>query len=421
MKKRIWSIGLCAALAAGISLALTGCSKSVDITAKGADLMEGVQPNKVYADVDITGEGAVVLTDFGVRLLQGTIDGKKNTLVSPFSVICALGMTANGAEGQTLEQMEQVFGIQKEELNQYLHAYAESLPEAEKYKLSVANAIWLKDDKNFTVKRDFLQTNADWYGAGIYKQIFDSSLVNQINDWVKEHTDEMIPEILSQVPEDAVMYLVNALAFDAEWENIYMESQVHNSVFRTEDGREQNVDMMYSMEHQYLEDAYATGFLKYYADRKYAFAALLPKEGVQIEAYLDSLTGEHLHEMLSHASEILVNVAIPKFQCEYSIELSSVFQKLGMTDAFDARVADFSGIGSYTNQNLYISRILHRTFIAVDEKGTKAGAATAVEMARGMALLEEKQVYLDRPFVYMLIDCEANVPVFIGTMMELEK
>lgn len=421
MKKRLWSIGLCAALAAGIALSLTGCSKSVEVTAKGPDLMEGIQQNKVSAHVNLSGDGAVAFTDFGVRLLRNTIYSEENTLISPFSVLCALGMTANGAKGQTLEQMEQVFGIEKEELNQYLYAYVEHLPEAEKYKLSVANAIWFKDDENFTVKQDFLQTNADWYGAGIYKQIFDNSVMTIINDWVKEHTDGMIPEILSQVPEDAVMYLVNALAFDAEWETIYEESAVHDSIFTTEDGREQEIEMMYSQEHQYLEDEYATGFLKYYADKKYAFAALLPKEGVRIEEYLDSLTGEHLHDMLSHPEEILVNAALPKFRCEYNVELSEVFQKLGMTDAFDARVADFSGIGSYTNQNLYISEILHRTLIVVDEKGTKAGAATAVVMARGMSLVEEKQVCLDRPFVYLLIDCEAKVPVFIGTVMEMEK
>lgn len=421
MKKRLWMIGLCAALAAGVSCVLNGCSKSPDIKVKSADLMDGIQQKEVDTDVDIAGDGAVVLTDFGVRLLQNTISEGKNTLISPFSIIYALGMTANGAEGQTLEQMEQVFGIGREELNSYLYAYRNALPKGKNYKLSVANSIWFKEDTNFTVKQEFLQTNADWYGASLYKQVFDDSTVNKINDWVKEYTDGMIPEILSQVPEDAVMYLVNALAFDAEWETIYLESQVHSGVFTTEDGRKQQVDLMYSMENQYLEDTDAIGFLKYYADKKYAFVALLPNEGVNMEDYIRSLTGERLHRILSNVTEISVNAAIPKFQCKYDIELSDIFRGLGIMDAFDPKKADFSGIGSYTNQNLYISRILHKTFLAVDEKGTKAGAATAVEMARGLALMEEKQVYLERPFVYLLMDCEAKVPVFIGTAMEMEK
>ncbi len=421
MKRQKWTIGICAALTAGMALSLMGCSKSNDIIVKSADLMEGIQQNKVHTDVDITGNGAEVLTDFGVRLLQNTINGEQNTLISPFSVICALGMTANGAQGRTLEQMEQVFGIGTEELNAYLYAYVNGLSNGKNYKLSVANSIWFKDDKNFTVKQNFLQTNADWYGADIYKQIFNDEATEKINHWVKEHTDGMIPEILSEVPKDAVMYLVNALAFDAEWERIYKESEVHDRVFTTEDKKEQKVEMMYSMEHKYLEDENATGFIKYYAGKKYAFAALLPKEGISIEDYIKSLNGENLHTILENATEIDVNAAIPKFQCEYDIELSKVFEGLGMTDAFDSDLADFSEIGSYTNQNLYISRILHKTFLAVDEKGTKAGAATAVEMARGLSLREEKQVHLNRPFVYLLMDCKANVPVFIGTVMEIEE
>ena len=421
MKKRIWAVGVCAALAVGVALSLMGHTKSKEIAAKGADLMEGIQKNQVQSNMDITKDGAVVFTDFGVRLLQKTKDKEQNTLISPFSIICALGMTANGAEGQTLKQMEQVFGIGREELNSYLYTYVNALPNGKNYKLSVANSIWFKEDKNFTVKQDFLQINADWYGAGLYKEIFNNTTADKINNWVKEHTDGMIPKILSEVPEDAVMYLVNALAFDAEWETIYRESQVHDGIFTTEEGKEQKTELMYSTEHLYLEDEDAIGFIKYYAERKYAFAALLPKNGVSVADYIDSLSGEKVYTMLNSATEITVNAAIPKFQCEYGIELSEVFQGLGMTDAFDSKMADFSGIGSYKDQNLFINRILHQTFIAVDERGTKAGAATAVEMARGLSLIEEKQVYLNRPFVYLLIDCNADVPVFIGTVRGLEE
>jgi serine protease inhibitor len=249
---------------------------------------------------------------------------------------------------------------------------------------------------------------------------FNNSTLNDINNWVEENTDGMIKDILDRIPKAAVMYLVNALAFDAEWNNIYYDYQVREGVFTKEDGVQQQAELMYSMEHQYLADTNAVGFIKYYADKKYAFAALLPDENISVIDYVDSLTGEKLASMLANPAGIQVNTAIPKFESENSIEMNDILKAMGMTDAFDYTVSDFSGIGSSIDGNLYISRVLHKTFIAVDEKGTKAGAATVEEMKDMSAEPKEiKTVYLDRPFVYMLIDCEANLPVFIGTLMDI--
>ena len=178
--------------------------------------------------------------------------------------------------------------------------------------------------------------------------------------------------------------------------------------------------MMYGTEHMYLDDGSATGFLKYYADRKYAFAALLPNDGVSVSDYVASLTGEGLMNTLHNTQNVEVKTAIPKFESEYSVEMSDILKAMGMTDAFDGTKADFTGLGSLDDGNIFIGRVLHKTYIAVDEKGTKAGAATAVEMSGSSAPLEElKTVYLDRPFVYMLIDCETNLPIFIGTAMDI--
>ena len=113
--------------------------------------------------------------------------------------------------------------------------------------------------------------------------------------------------------------------------------------------------------------------------------------------------------------------AIPKFETEYDILLNDVLAQMGMPDAFSASGADFSNMAESAVGNIYINRVLHKTFISVDEYGTKAGAVTAVEMNAESALMEMYQVYLNRPFVYMLIDCETNQPFFIGTMMEVEK
>jgi serpin B len=396
---------------------MTACSKvSAD------DLMKDVPAKAVDVLPDMDA-GADAATDFGVRLFQTSMEEGKNTLISPLSVLYALAMTANGADGETLAQMQQVLGMDSDDLNCYMLAYMDLLPEAEEYKMSLANSIWFKDDPNFTVNESFLQTNADYYGSSIYKAAFDEGTRNDINNWVKEHTDEMIPEILDEIPDEAIMYLVNALAFEAQWDDVYDEFQVRDGIFTKEDGTKQDVEMMHADEYKYLSDDLATGFIKYYEGRKYAFAALLPNEGITVQQYVDSLTGSHLQKMLGDPEEIQVFTCIPKFESEYDIEMSEVLQEMGMTDAFDWRIADFSKLGTYNvdGMNICISRVLHKTFISVAEQGTKAGAATAVEMvAEGAAEIQEyREVILDRPFVYMLIDCETNLPFFIGTMMDV--
>lgn len=400
-----------------MALGLTACRQ-----VSANDLMKDVPAKAVDVLPDMDA-GSAAAADFGVRLFQTSMEEGKNTLISPLSVLYALAMTANGADGETLVQMEQVLGMDCDNLNSYMLAYLDLLPESKEYKMSLANSIWFKDDPNFIVEQSFLQTNADYYGADAYKAAFDEGTRNDINNWVKENTDGMIPEIIDKIPDEAIMYLVNALAFDAEWADVYEEHQIREGRFTMEDGTRQDVDMMHSEEHKYLEDDLATGFIKYYKDRKYAFVALLPNEDVSIAQYVDSLTGEHLRDLLSDPQDVTVFATMPKFETEYDIEMSEVLQEMGMTDAFDWKVADFSRLGTYNvdGMNICINRVLHKTFISVTEQGTKAGAATAVEMvAEGAMEIEEfKEVVLDRPFVYILIDCETNLPFFIGSMMNV--
>lgn len=364
----------------------------------------------------------VAFNEFAVTLLQESQKQGENTLISPLSILCALSMTANGAQENTLAQMQSVFGLPVSDLNQYMHDYTESLPNDKKCTLHLANSIWFKESDTFTPSQEFLLLCQDGYNAEIYQAPFDNSTLEDINHWVAQETDSMIPKILPDIASDAVMYLINALAFDAEWQNIYFEHQIRDGIFTTEDGVKQDAEMMYSEERNYLQDENAQGFIKYYANQKYAFAALLPNEGVSISDYIASLNGEKLYGILANPVELQVNAALPKFENEYDIEMSRVLQEMGMTDAFDAKKADFSLLGHSENGALYISRVLHKTFIAVDEKGTKAGASTAVEVREECAMIENnvKTVYLDRPFVYMIIDTEQNIPVFIGTVMEME-
>ncbi len=397
-------------------LPLSGCSK----TAMADDLMDGINAKTVKSDVDIKDNAQAV--DFAVRLFQESQESGKSTLVSPFSVLCALSMTANGANGETLAQMEQTLGMSVSELNEYIHAYTKSLAQGKKRKLSAANSIWFKDDPGFIPNRDFLQTNADYYGADIYKRSFDDATLNDINAWVKDNTDGMIEEIINEIPDDAIMYLINAIAFDAEWQEVYEEDQIWDDTFTKADKTEQTVKMMNSLENVYLQDENAKGFIKYYYGGEYAFAALLPDENVSVSDYVKSLSGEKLSEIFANWQDTEVYTKIPEFKGDYSYEMGDILPKMGMADAFNAGTADFSKLGK-ADDNIFISRVLHKTHIEVDPKGTKAAAVTAVmitnDAAAPMQTPEPKEVYLDRPFVYMIIDTNTNFPIFMGTVTEV--
>ena len=412
-KYLLWSVLLVCAMA----INLTGCTSQV----QAKNLVENMTPKDVEPTTDLSSQNDAV-TDFALRLFQNTNTTTENTLISPLSVLCALSMTANGANAKTLEEMEQVLGMTPEDLNQYLYTYVRNLPQGENYKLSLANSIWFTDDERFTVRENFLQTLTDYYKADIYAAPFDNQTCKDINNWVEENTDGMIPEILDQIPPNAVMYLINALAFDARWSETYKKYQVREGDFTKEDGTIQKADFMYSTEHSYLEDDRATGFVKYYKGGKYAFVALLPKDGIDLSQYISSLTGDALHDLLNEPAYTTVYTSIPKFESEYSVEMSEILKAMGMTSAFDPATADFTDLGSSTAGNIYINRVLHKTYISVEEEGTKAAAVTAVEPGDGAAIEQEepKEVYLDRPFVYMLIDCENNIPFFMGTMTDMD-
>lgn len=406
-------------------IALTLASLTLFSTACGSmaavDLMSGVTPQSDPAPLEAQSVDArTAVADFGVRLFRSTVSDE-NTLISPLSVLSALAMTANGAGGDTLSEMEAVLGLDTAALNEYMSAYLAALPEEEKCKLSLANSIWFTDDERFTVNKDFLQTNADYYGADIYKSRFDNSTVRDINTWVKDNTDGMIKKVLDEIPDSAVMYLVNALAFDAEWQSIYEDYQVRSGHFDREDGTSESVKLMHSSEHMYIEDENTTGFIKYYNRSKCAFVALLPSEGMTIADYIGTLTGEKLTALIDGASHTTVRAAIPKFSYDYSAELADILADMGMPTAFNADIADFSRLGTSTAGNIFISRVIHKTHIEVGERGTKAGAVTVIETADGAADIttEPKEVILDRPFVYAIIDCSSGLPLFIGTVMDV--
>jgi len=420
MYKKTFLAILSLILICSMAVNLTGCATKV----QAADLMEGVKANTVAGKAadDAFAQSQMCLA---VELFQSSVLESKdeNVLISPLSIQLALAMTANGADGNTKAEMEALLGgeISLEDLNEYLYSYVNNLPSAEKYKLQIANSIWFRDDEGrLQVEQDFLQKNANYYGAQAYKAAFDDQTLKDINNWVKDHTDGMIDSILDQIDEDAVMYLINALVFDAEWQHVYDKSDVYKGKFTNIGGTEKQVDMMHSEETVYLQDENAIGFMKPYSGSKYNFAVLLPNEGADIYEYIAGLTGESLMETLSTPQLGMVMATLPKFSYEYELTMNDVLKELGMPSAFSGDTADFSKMAHSSRGNIYIGDVLHKTFISVDELGTKAGAVTKVQMNDESAPMSEWVVTLNRPFVYMIIDNETNLPVFIGTVMDVQ-
>jgi len=360
--------------------------------------------------------------NFSVKLFQKSVKENENSMISPVSVMMALSMTANGADTATKEEMEQLLagGRSIDELNEFLYAYKNQLPSDADNKLSLANSIWFRDDKDrLKVEPDFLQKNANYYGAEAYESPFDKTTVEDINQWVKDHTGGMIDNMVDKIDKDSIMYLLNAVAFDAKWENPYTKNDVNSGEFTAWDGTIRSVDMMSSNEGLYLDDGTATGIIKNYKGGLYSFVALLPNEGINVNDYLESLTGEHLLSIIENAQSTTVVTRIPKFSYDYTIKMNDALKELGLQTAFDQDTADFSKLGSSSDGNIYIAEVLHKSYISVDELGTKAGAVTKVEMATESAMETRHEVLLNRPFVYAIIDNNTKLPIFLGTVMDI--
>ncbi|MGN0499395.1 MAG: serpin family protein [Acutalibacteraceae bacterium] len=406
------------ALAGAMCLNLSACATN----ASALDLMDSVQSNQVQGKAT-DDKFTSAYSDFAARLFNSSDDKNGNPLVSPLSVMLALAMTANGADGETRAEMEKVLGadIPLDDLNEYLYTYINSLPSSDEYKAETANSIWYRDDESLAVKQDFLQKNADYYGAGLFKSPFDNQTLSDINNWVSKHTDGMIEKIIEEINPNSVMYLINALVFDALWENDYDSYSVSDGKFTNYDGHKSTVEMMSSLESKYLEDEFCTGFAKDYKDGKYSFVALLPTGGTDINDFVSSLTGKRLTQLMTSTSDCTVDTKLPKFSLDFELILNDALNGMGIKTAFDADNADFSNMAECANGNIFIGNVLHKTHITVDEQGTKAAAATDVEMKATGAFADEiKSVELDRPFVYMIIDNSSNLPLFIGAVRNID-
>lgn len=383
---------------------LAGCGPA----GEGKELRETVSSGEAVA-AELPDEGR--LMDFSLGLLKYSCDASQNVTISPVSVLSALAMTASGAEGETREEISQVMGAAPEELAGWLRDWQG------REGVILANSIWFRDDPDLTVRESFLQTCRDEFSAGAYRSSFDQAAVEEINNWVSDNTGGMIDGILNQIPEDAMVYLVSALTFEAQWAQPYTRDSVREGFFYPGDGTERLVKFMHSEEDAYLEGEGFTGFLRRYSGERYIFAALLPEENTTVEELLTSLDGDSLLDFIEHPSNTPIQAALPKFEMEYSAELSGVLKAMGMEAAFDSSRADFTSMATCRN-NLFVGKVLHKNFLSVAESGTRGGAATAIEVVEECIPEEVRTIRLDRPFVYLILDQKTGFPVFLGTMMD---
>ncbi|MBR7038283.1 MAG: hypothetical protein IKI21_03430 [Oscillospiraceae bacterium] len=395
-----------------------------------SDLSSGsVKMTPAHTDPDTastTREFRVGQYTFAAELMKRVAAEGENVLISPYSAMMALSMTNAGARGETRDAMDAALGGVPHDL---LIGQLATVREAQTDVFKTANAIWVKN--GYPLRETFLDTCARQFDAPVYAAPFDQSTVDDINKWVRSRTDRMVPHLIDRLADNAMVCLVDAVSFDDTWAAPYdLENAVLDGVFTCADGTEVPITAMHSQETYYLESAYATGFMRPYSNWRYAFVGILPKDGMTPEGYIARLDADEMTKMMTPLPPIElpdggvrgwdVHAMIPAFSSRTSLMLNDVLIDMGMGPAFSADEADFGGMADgVAPGDLYIGEVLHKTAIDVNTEGTRAAAATIVEMVeKGIAHAdgEPVSVILDRPFVYMIVDRAEALPLFIGTV-----
>lgn len=360
------------------------------------------------------------ILDFSVDFFKHQIEDDENTIVSPQSLYFALGMTINGANGDTQQELINTLckGSDLQEFNDNISAL---INQTDTKTCNIANSIWLRDVQDLSLNSEFKKSSEEYFKSEIYTKKFDGKFVDTVNKWVSKNTDGMIDTILNEVPsEDTMMYLINAICFDAKWNDKYDDVQINeNGKFTNSKGDIQDVVMLNSTEDTYLCDEQSTGFLKYYLGGKYAFMGILPNEDVSINDYMESLTGDsfiNLYRSKISGNSVSVKVTIPEFKYTSEYLLNDTLKDMGISSAFDEFSADFSNMIDSNTYKLYMGKVIQKAYIQVDRNGTKASAITSISMNDATAMLETYQVYLDRPFIYAIMDTDTELPIFMGVV-----
>ena len=360
---------------------------------------------------------AAALSELSLRLLRLTADDATR-MVSALSLSQALTLLAEGAKGETLAELEGAIGLSVDDLREALPAYLDSLPSTEKAAFKSANAIWA-EESGFALNEDYAARIKAAYDAEINSISFSApGAADRINSWVSDNTDGMIPSLVNDnTVKNLTMLLVNAICFDAKWNRPFGNITTKGE-FTCDDGSVVEVDYMSGKNDGRLIEADGTlGFIKDYADGAYSFVALLPDEGVSLDDYLAEMSGADFVALVESAADCPnLRIKMPTYKLDYSITLNDTLKALGVERAFDGNLAELTGLGS-AGGNLYVDTVLQKTHIDVNTEGTRAAAVTGIFVAT-MAFPppQYRDVILDRPFVYAIIDNATSAPLFLGTV-----
>ncbi len=405
-------------IASAMLVASVGCQK--EITAK--DLTENISAENA-SEVDLDDDFCKKYSTFAFKLLQNMYQSdEENVIVSPLAVSYNLALLYNGAGGNTTDQLRSILGtpIGVNEMNVYMHSYKERLTDSDLTKLYFNNAVWFNSDKNTTPSESFVQTNLTYFGNAMYEESFNSEAVTNVNNWVSNETNQNVEFIADELPADDPMYMLSSVMLDASWAKQYSYQNVQEGTFTNAAGVEQKAQMMSGFEYSYVYDEMANGFIKEYSDGNYAFMALLPNENMKMSDYISRMAvGDKYAPLLKNKLPYVVDVTIPKFSCEYRGGMADVLSKMKLGRAFDSNAADLSMLGT-SDGRLYAGDLFVRASFSVTEKGTSKGTGATVADDNSTAT-NTRVVMLNRPFLFMVIDLNYNLPVLMGVINNIEQ
>ena len=332
---------------------------------------------------------------------------KENVCLSPLSAQFALAMLANGAEGETKDEIYRTL-VSNTDVNGYYKMLLAKNSKSEGFEINTANSIWI--NSNLSVKEPFITKNKEYYDATIEVTKFNKGTLQRINGWCKKKTNGKIPTILSDIRPSDMVYLINALYFNADWDNPFKKENTRKEDFTTEKGKVVEVNMMKQRENMlYQSNEMFDIAVKRYKSN-YSMLLALPKEGIRCDIAADTLM-QNIDKYLSEMDMSNVELSLPKFTTEFGSSLKEVIEQQGITKAFGAG-AELKGI---SDAPLCVDNIIQKTYINVDEEGTEAAAVTAI-IAKLTSMRPQNNVTmkLDRPFVYVIIDNENNEVLFVG-------
>ena len=340
-----------------------------------------------------------------------------NPVLSPLSACLALSMAACGAEGDTAAELEALLGADHERVSEKLLLL---VGEKEGIELTLADSVWL--DEALEAAQAWTEQIEGEYQGEIYHTDLDTrKAMEDINAWAEEKTQGLVKEFLNTpMAEEARLCLLNALYLKADWQSSFDGYATRENIWYREDGTEKQVDTMHKRgDFDYVADEGMDGVILPFQGEELVFLALRPRQGQTVRELYGQLTPERLSGLITGREERLMNVALPKFTVSCDREITDALQRLGVERAFVPGLADFSGIGADVNGlPLSISLVRQKAVLELNEEGVKAGAVTQVEMLAGSGMPAEEaiEMTLDHPFVYLILDLESQVPLFVGIL-----